>query len=56
MDLTTVRIVIEIMAFAAFCGIVLWAWSGRRRAEFERAAQLPFDAHDEPRAGGVPHE
>ena len=27
---------------AMFLGIVAWAWSGRRRADFAAAAQLPF--------------
>jgi cytochrome c oxidase cbb3-type subunit 4 len=35
-----------VSAFVAFCGICIWAWSGRRKHDFERAAQLPF-ADDE---------
>ena len=31
-----------------FIGIVLWAFSSRRRTDFERAAQIPFT--DEPTA------
>ena len=27
----------------AFVGIILWAWSGRRKTDFEEAAQLPLD-------------
>ena len=49
MDLNTARIVIELCTFVAFVAIVGWAWSGRRVADFQRAAHLPFDA-DEPRA------
>ncbi len=30
-------------ALLAFIGVVLWAYSGRRRADFERAAQMPLD-------------
>ena len=26
-----------------FIGIVAWAWSGKRKARFDAAAQLPFD-------------
>ena len=34
---------------AAFAAIVAWAWSGRRKRDFEEAAQLPLkeDAEDE---------
>lgn len=31
-----------------FLGIVVWAYSGRRRRDFEEAARLPLE--DEPRA------
>lgn len=26
-----------------FIGIVAWAWSGRRRKDFEQAARIPLD-------------
>ncbi len=26
-----------------FIGIVLWAWSGRRKQDFEEAANIPFE-------------
>lgn len=29
-----------------FIGIVIWAWSGRRRRDFEEAAHLPLDDED----------
>ena len=33
---------------AVFAGIVVWAWSGRRRRDFDEAARLPLeeDARD----------
>lgn len=37
-----------VVMFAAFIGIVVWAYSGRRQAQFDQAANLPFadsDAH-----------
>jgi cytochrome c oxidase cbb3-type subunit 4 len=43
MDLDTLRTVIEVLAFAAFVGVVAWAWSARRRDDFGRAARIPFD-------------
>jgi cytochrome c oxidase cbb3-type subunit 4 len=30
-----------------FFGIVAWAWSGRRRDDFEAAARLPLETDDE---------
>jgi len=40
-----------------FIGIVIWAWSGKRREEFDSAAHIPFE-DDEPLvpadARGVP--
>ena len=26
-----------------FAGIVIWAWSGRRRAEFDAASRIPLE-------------
>ena len=34
----------------AFVGIVLWAWSGRRRAAYEAAARLPLEEDPAPAA------
>ena len=36
-------------AFIAFIGICVWAYSGRRKEDFNNAAQLPFadDEHEE---------
>jgi cytochrome c oxidase cbb3-type subunit 4 len=31
-----------------FIAIVIWAWSGRRRERFERAARLPLEDDDRP--------
>jgi len=31
-----------------FIGIVVWAWSGKRKRAFDEAAALPFDDNDEP--------
>ncbi|MEM9533829.1 MAG: cbb3-type cytochrome c oxidase subunit 3 [Pseudomonadota bacterium] len=27
----------------AFCGVVVWAYSRRRRSDFDEAARLPLD-------------
>ena len=43
MDVNTLRIAATLASFAAFIAIFWWAWSGRRAADFEQAAQLPFE-------------
>ena len=30
------------VVFIAFIGVVLWAYSGRRKSSFDEAANLPF--------------
>ncbi len=43
MDITTLRIVATLAAFACFIGIVIWAWSRGNKERFEEAARLPFE-------------
>ena len=43
MDINTVRSLITVAAFAAFLGIVWWAYAPARKARFERDSMLPFD-------------
>jgi cytochrome c oxidase cbb3-type subunit 4 len=43
MDLNTLRTVVEVLCFAGFVGIVAWAYSARRRDDFDSAAAIPFD-------------
>jgi cytochrome c oxidase cbb3-type subunit IV len=53
MDLNVLRAAVTLLSFAAFIGIVVWAWSRRRRQAFDEAAQLPFldgEAVDNPGA------
>lgn len=43
MDLVNeLRSVITVVAFIAFIGIVVWAYSRRRKEAFDEAARLPF--------------
>ena len=42
MTLELLRGLGTLTALIAFCGICVWAYSGKRRGDFERAAQLPF--------------
>jgi cytochrome c oxidase cbb3-type subunit 4 len=46
MDINTLRSIVTLLAFAAFVGIVVWAWSRRNQARFDEAAQLPFRQDD----------
>ena len=32
-----------IMVLITFIAIVIWAWSGKRKQDFDEAANLPFD-------------
>ncbi len=46
MDINLIRIAVTLAAFAAFLGIVWWAYAPARKRRFERDAQLPFDGED----------
>jgi cytochrome c oxidase cbb3-type subunit 4 len=46
MDVQMVRAVMTVVLLAVFIGIVVWAWSGGRRADFDAAARLPLDEDD----------
>jgi cytochrome c oxidase cbb3-type subunit 4 len=41
-DMTIVRSLFTVVAFALFIAVVLWTWSASRRTAFEEAAALPF--------------
>jgi len=43
MDINTLRIIATVASFVVFIGIVAWAWSRRREADFKEAANLPFE-------------
>jgi cytochrome c oxidase cbb3-type subunit 4 len=42
MDVNDLRSLATVLTFVAFIGIVVWAMAGRRRADFDAAAQLPL--------------
>ena len=48
---STLSSIFTVLSFVLFVGIVWWAWSARRRAEFADAANAPFALPDEPSAG-----
>jgi cytochrome c oxidase cbb3-type subunit 4 len=42
MDINTLRGLSTLLLLIAFLGLVFWAYSGKRRREFDEAANLPF--------------
>jgi len=51
MDAGTLRGLFTLVMLAAFAGVVAWAWSQKRKGDFDAAAQLPLE-DDEEQAGG----
>ncbi len=48
MNITLVQTVWTVIAFVSFVGIVIWAWSGKRKDSFEEASRLALDDDDNP--------
>jgi len=42
MDINTLRGLSTLFLLIAFLGLVFWAYSGKRKKEFDEAANLPF--------------
>jgi cytochrome c oxidase cbb3-type subunit 4 len=42
-DLPTLRGLFTLILMIAFLAIVFWAWSGKRKKEFDEAARLPLE-------------
>lgn len=51
--LNELRTIITVVAFVTFLGIVVWAWSGRRKTAFTQASRIPLDDDDVPPAAEV---
>ena len=49
MDINTLRGIATIVVMATFFGICIWAWSSKRRKDFDEAANLPFADDDQHR-------
>jgi cytochrome c oxidase cbb3-type subunit 4 len=43
MDSGTARGLVTLVVMVAFIALVIWAYSKRRKADFEEMAQLPFN-------------
>jgi len=37
-----------LVVLVLFVGIVIWAWSGKRKNDFDEAANIPFNEDDTP--------
>ncbi|OEC36369.1 cytochrome c oxidase cbb3-type subunit 4 [Pseudomonas cuatrocienegasensis] len=49
MDIGTIRGIGTAIVFIAFIGVVLWAYSSRRKDSFDEAANLPFADDPKPK-------
>ena len=47
-NMNLMREAVTLVSFAAFLGIVICAWSGRRKSQFDAAARIPLDEDDQP--------
>lgn len=48
------RSAVTVVSMATFIGIVIWAYSASRKADFDEAAQLPFAEEDVKQTEGAP--
>ena len=46
MNLDDMRVALTVLSFLVFIGIVAWAYSRRRRQDFDEAGHLPFSGHE----------
>ena len=42
-DINDLRSLLIVVLFVAFIGLCVWAWSSRRRTDFEASAALPLE-------------
>jgi cytochrome c oxidase cbb3-type subunit 4 len=43
MDIGLIGSIVTVVFFIIFGGIFIWAWSDRRKQDFDAAANLPFE-------------
>ena len=48
MDGNLIQVIWTLVVVVLFVGIVIWAWSGKRKQEFDEAANIPFNEDDKP--------
>jgi cytochrome c oxidase cbb3-type subunit 4 len=47
MDINDIRVLVTVVSFLTFVGIVWWAYSARRAASFDRAARSVLEEADD---------
>ena len=47
MDINDIRAVFTLLTFVAFIGVWVWAWSSRRRGDFDQTARQLFSETEE---------
>ena len=43
MDINTIRGLLTVVLMVAFIGVWIWAWSKRRKQDFDETAALPLE-------------
>ena len=43
LDINLLRIAVTVIGFITFIGILIWTYSQRNKADFQKAAMLPFN-------------
>jgi cytochrome c oxidase cbb3-type subunit 4 len=58
MDTTMAHSIYTVVMFVIFIGIVIWAWSNKRKPAFREAANLPFadEAQEQSEPGALHRE
>jgi cytochrome c oxidase cbb3-type subunit 4 len=51
MDINDLRGISTAFLFVAFIGLVIWAYSSKRKKSFDEAANLPFADEEQGRGG-----
>ena len=47
MSASVIQTVWTVIAFVIFVGIVIWAWSSKRKKAFDEASKLPVDLQNQ---------
>jgi cytochrome c oxidase cbb3-type subunit 4 len=55
-NFTLIQSLWTILVMVAFIGIVIWAWSGKRKQRFEDAANIPFTEDEQPQSDSMSKE
>jgi len=48
MDTSLIQSVWTVVVLVLFAGIVVWAWSSKRKKDFDEAANIPFNEDETP--------